>query len=74
MLMVQILLDNILEQIYYPSKIHHLVELTARLTDDARYFQVFDIIELTIYFQNVYIRRTIPEFHFPLCKKRNAKS
>ena len=72
LLMVQLLPDNIVEELYYPSKIHHLKELSTRLTDDARYFQVFDIIEFAIYFQSIYIRRTIPEFNFPLCRKRNT--
>uniref|UniRef100_A0A0G7ZP14 Putative terpene synthase, PgTPS26 n=1 Tax=Picea glauca TaxID=3330 RepID=A0A0G7ZP14_PICGL len=39
LLMGQILPDDILEQIYSPSKIHHLVELTMRLADDIRDFK-----------------------------------
>lgn len=39
LLMGQLVPDNILEQIYLPSKIHELVELTARLVDDSKDFQ-----------------------------------
>eukprot|EP00253_Pinus_taeda_P006805 PITA_06805 len=46
LLMDQLLPDNILEQIYSPSKFHHLVELTTRLTDDARDFQAEERREL----------------------------
>lgn len=46
LLMGQLLPDNILEQIYSPSKIQHLVELTTRLTDDARDFQAEERKEL----------------------------
>lgn len=39
LLMGQLVPDNILEQIHLPSKIHELVELTARLVDDSKDFQ-----------------------------------
>jgi hypothetical protein len=39
LLMGPLLPDNILEQIYSPSKFQHLIELTTRLTDDARDFE-----------------------------------
>eukprot|EP00253_Pinus_taeda_P001331 PITA_01331 len=39
LLMGELLPHDILEQIYSPSKIHELLELTGRLTDDARDFQ-----------------------------------
>eukprot|EP00253_Pinus_taeda_P022108 PITA_22108 len=39
LLMGQLVPDNVLEQIHLPSKIHELVELTARLADDEKDFQ-----------------------------------
>lgn len=39
LLMGHILPDDILEQIYSPSKIHHLLELTLRLKDDITDFE-----------------------------------
>jgi hypothetical protein len=41
LLMGELLPDNILEQIYYPSKTQELLELTGRITDDLRDFEVF---------------------------------
>jgi hypothetical protein len=71
LLMGPLLPDNILEQIYSPSKFQHLIELTTRLTDDARDFEVF-CIEIKIHLQSVYTRwisrYSLPllNFHFPL--------
>jgi len=39
LLMGQLLPDDVLEQIHSPSKIHELVELTARLVDDSKDFE-----------------------------------
>lgn len=38
-LLGELLPDDILEKIYYPSKIHELLELMGRLSDDVRDFQ-----------------------------------
>jgi hypothetical protein len=40
LLMGQILPDDILQQIFYPSKIHELLELTVRLKDDITDFEL----------------------------------
>ena len=49
LLMGQILPDDILQQIFYPSKIHELLELTVRLKDDITDFEVCGI-KISIYF------------------------
>ena len=41
LLMGQLLPDDVLEQIHSPSKIHELVELTARLVDDSKDFELY---------------------------------
>ena len=43
LLMGELLPNNILEQIHSPSKIQELSELTVRLIDDLRDFEVFTI-------------------------------
>ena len=41
LLMGQLLPDDVLKQIHSPSKIQELVELTARLVDDSKDFEVY---------------------------------
>eukprot|EP00253_Pinus_taeda_P007840 PITA_07840 len=43
LLMGELLPNNILEEIHYPSKIQKLIELTSRLIDDLQDFEVFGI-------------------------------
>jgi len=49
LLMGQILPDDILKEIFYPSKIHDLLELTVRIKDDITDFEVFNI-QIKLYF------------------------
>ena len=50
--MDRILPDDILKQIYSPSKIQHLLELTLRLKDDIADLEV-PCIKIKIYFKRV---------------------
>lgn len=43
LLLGQLLPNNVLEQIYSPSKMQELSELTVRLIDDLKDFEVFGI-------------------------------